>query len=154
MSVMTRTSTTNRAAGSSGFTLVELLAVMLILAILMTLVIGASKLIFSDVYVEETKAHMKVIMAAIRVYRDAKGQYPSSQATLVSDLTSVAKSRSLIGNLGENVWSPSNKDEFLDAWGKPIKYSPSGGLAGTPGLTSAGPDGDIATEEDNVRYNK
>ena len=138
---------------SSGFTLVELLAVMLILAILMTLVIGASKLIFTDVYVDETKAHMKIIMAAITQYRDAMGTYPNSQANLVGNLSSVPKSRLLIGKLGENAWNPSNKNEFLDAWGNPIHYSPSGGLAGTPGLTSAGPDGDIDTEEDNVRFN-
>ena len=127
---------------------------MFILAILVAVVIWSIGPDPHKAYARETKANMQIIMAATREYHDAQGKYPSSQATLVSDLTSVAKSRSLIGNLGENVWSPSNKDEFLDAWGKPIKYSPSGGLAGTPGLTSAGPDGDIATEEDNVRYNK
>lgn len=144
---------TNRNVRSGGFTLVELLAVMLILAILMTLVIGASKLIFSNVYIDETKGNMKVIMAAITQYREVKGKYPPSQATLVSELITVPKARTLIGNLGENVWHPENKDEFRDSWGNAIVYSRTGGLAGTPGLTSAGPDGDIDTEEDNVRFN-
>ena len=152
MSITPGTST-NRAVRSSGFTLVELLAVMLILAILMTLVVGASRLIFSDVYVNETKSSMQIIMAAITEYREVAGKYPTASGW-VSQLAATAKSRALIGNLGENVWSATNNDEFRDAWGNAIHYSPSGGLAGAPGLTSGGPDGEIDTKEDNVRYNK
>ena len=150
----TRTCTTkNHAVRSGGFTLIELLAVMLILAILMTLVVGASKLIFTDVYVDETKSNMKIIMAAITQYREAKGSYPPAGGW-VGELAGTVESRKLIGNLGKNVWSAANNSEFRDAWGNKIEYSPTGGLAGAPGLTSAGPDGDINTEEDNVRFNK
>jgi len=144
---------TNHAVRSGGFTLVELLAVMLILAILMTLVVGASRLIFADVYVKETKNNMAIIMSAIKEYRNATGNYPNQQGW-VGHLTGNPASRKLIGKLGENVWSTTNTDEFRDAWGNAIEYSPSGGLAGAPGLTSAGPDGDPDTEEDNVRHNK
>jgi type II secretory pathway pseudopilin PulG len=126
---------------------------MLILGILMTLVIGASRLLFAGVHVDETKANMKVIMSAITEYYEAKHKYPPNQASLVSELTSVVKSRALIGKLGENVWNPTDTSEFRDAWGGAIRYSPSGGLAGAPELTSAGPDGDFDTDDD-VRFNK
>ena len=157
MSFTPGTSTTNRTRRSRGFTLIELLAVMLILAILMTLVVGAAKLIFNHVYTEETKTNMKIIMTAIAEYREIKLTYPPDQATLVEELSTVVKSRAQIGKLPDTVWNADtveNKAKFLDAWGNAIRYTPSGGLAGAPELTSGGPDGDLSTEEDNVRYNK
>ena len=153
MPVTPGTSTTkNHAVRSSGFTLVELLAVMLILAILMTLVIGASKIIFTYVYVDETKNNMKIIMAAITMYRETQVD-DLTNANLVDKLKAAPECKDLIGNLGKNVWSTANPNTFRDAWGNAIRYEPSGGLAGTPGLTSPGPDGDINTTEDNVRFN-
>ena len=146
-------STARRRSRWAGFTLVELLAVMLILAILMTLAGGTLWRIFRDVRVEETKNNMQIIMAAITEYRRVKPEYPIASAW-VSQLAATAESRALIGDLGENVWSAANNDEFRDAWGNAIAYSPSGGPAGAPGLTSGGPDGEIDTKEDNVRYNK
>jgi len=153
MSAMPRTST-NRTARSRGFTLIELLAVMLILAILIALVVGVANRIFNHVNIKETQNSMKIIMSSIVEHYKVKSAYPTNQASLVSDLKSVEKCRALIKTLDDNVWNPASGYEFLDSWGKPIVYSPSGGLGGGPGLTSAGPDGDIATEEDNVRNNK
>ena len=141
------------AGRSGGFTLIELLAVMLILTILMGLVIGASKLLFSDIKREETSATMKIIMSAITEYYEATKSYPSAEGW-VSQLTSNARSRKIIAQLGNNAWDPSKHDAFLDAWGNDIEYSPTGGLAGAPGLTSGGPDGNIETREDNVRSNE
>ena len=161
MSATPETSTTkNHAVRAGGFTLIELLAVMLILAILMTLVVGASKLIFTDVYVDETKNNMNIIMAAIVAYCESGGNYPtedSGNKVWIGQLAGNAKSRALILNLPETVWNADtteNKTKFRDAWGNAIVYSSTGGLAGAPGLTSAGPDGDINTKQDNVRYNK
>ncbi len=62
----------NRAVRSGGFTLIELLAVMLILGILMTLIIGATRMIFEKVYRDETKANMKIIMVAVKKYQDVQ----------------------------------------------------------------------------------
>ena len=152
MSVMPGTST-NRAVRSRGFTLIELLAVMLILAILMTLIIGVSKLIFTHVYTNETKNNMKIIMAAITEYHKVKTEYPTKNGW-VTNLANVAESRALLIKLDENVWNRGSATKFHDSWGNEIEYYPTGGLAGAPGLTSPGPDGDINTEADNVRYNK
>jgi len=152
---MTPTTKTTRIVSPAGFTLVELLAVMLILAVLMTLVVGAAQIIFQDVYKDETKNSMNIIMSAIKEYRRSTGSLPpEGDAAWVNALRNNAKSRALITNLDEKCWKASDNDEFKDAWGNPIKYSPSGGLAGAPGLTSGGPDGEISTEEDNVRYDK
>jgi prepilin-type N-terminal cleavage/methylation domain-containing protein len=138
-----RTST-KRTLRPSGFTLVELLAVMLILTVLMTLVVGGSKLIFAYVYTEQTKSNMKIIMSAISEYQQSVGTVPAS----LSDLKSNPAAREQIEKLGEDVWDGT---DFFDAWGKEIIYSATGGLAGAPGLTSGGPDGDTSTSEDNVR---
>ncbi|MDP6546031.1 MAG: type II secretion system protein [Phycisphaerae bacterium] len=144
------TATRNRLAG---FTLVELLAVMLILAILTGLVGGAVWRLFPDVNETKTKNTMAVVTSAITEYHNATGDYPS-QADWVGQLADTEESRKQIEKLAENVWSATNNNEFRDAWGNAIAYSPTGGPAGAPGLTSAGPDGDISTEEDNVRHNK
>lgn len=139
------------AAGSKAFTLIELLAVMMILGILMALVIGVAKYITRSSDIESTRSNMSIIMAAIREYRQDADKYPTSQADLVAELKSVEMSRKQIDKLAKYVWSADNT-EFLDAWGQPIVYSPTGGRAGAPGLTSPGPDGDIDTKEDNVRF--
>jgi prepilin-type N-terminal cleavage/methylation domain-containing protein len=136
----------------AGFTLVELLAVMLILAIIAALWAGTTRPPI-DIYARETKSNMQIIMAAIKEYHKASGEYPPT-AGWVSELASAAESRKFIAKLGENVWSKTNTNEFHDAWGNAIAYSPTGGLAGAPELTSAGPDGDHGTDEDNVRHNK
>jgi len=98
----------------------------------------------------DTKTSLILIMSAIEEYRKDTGSYPSESAW-VGELKSNAKSRRLIGKLSESAWSAENIGEFRDMWGTAIKYSPGGGLAETPELTSAGPDGDMTTEEDNVR---
>jgi general secretion pathway protein G len=152
----TRTSRT-RTARTRGFTLVELLAVMLILAVLMTLVIGASKMLFNKIYVDETKNSMKIIMTALSQYYESTGDYPTQDANneaWISQLAGNDKARAQITKLEKKVWNADNNRQFRDAWENPIVYKRTGGLAGAPGLISPGPDGDISTEDDNVRDNK
>jgi len=97
----------------------------------------------------ETRASMYIIMSAIEEYRKDTGNYPS-ESGWISELKANAESRKRMGILSESAWSAKNPDEFRDMWGTAIKYFPRGGLAETPELTSAGPDGDMTTEEDNV----
>ncbi len=40
---------------------------------------------------------------------------------------------------------------LVDEWDQVLAYSPSGGAGGGPYLESAGPDGDLAAGEDNIR---
>ena len=99
---------------------------------------------------EETKASLKRIMSAIEEFRKDTGNYPS-ESGWIGELKANAKSRRLIETLSESAWSAENPDEFRDMWGAAIKYFPRGAMAETPELKSAGPDGDMTTEEDNVR---
>jgi len=154
---MTTRTCKTRTARTRGFTLVELLAVMLILAILMTLVIGASKLLFNKIYIDETKTSMKIIMTSLSEYYESTGDYPTQGASnqgWIDQLVNNDRARAQITKLDKKVWSPENNKQFRDAWENPIVYKRSGGLAGAPGLISPGPDGDISTEDDNVRDNK
>ncbi len=153
MCIMPRTSK-HRAARTRGFTLVELMAVMLILAILMTFVIGGAKLLTKDVYVKETKNTINIVMSAIKVYQEETKSLPAQGGDWVGQLVSIDKSRAQIEKLDKKIWSASNNKEILDGWGKPIQYVSSEGLAGAADLISSGPDGDPSTEEDNVRYNR
>ena len=138
----------------TGFTLVEILAVVFILAILAAILVWTLKPRSDDVYVKETKNTMNIAMTAITEYYQVRKDYPAEGGGWVNQLLTVPKSRALISKFDENVWSAADSNEIKDAWGHPIEYSRSGGLAGAPGLISGGPDGDTATEEDNVRYNR
>jgi prepilin-type N-terminal cleavage/methylation domain-containing protein len=161
MPITTRTSA-NRNARSRGFTLIELLAVMAILAILMTLVVGATTLIYNRVNINETKSTMKILMVAVREYQKAKAKDDAAggnnyadlnDGNWVGELASKPESRKLIEKLPQKVWSDDKENEFHDAWGAKIEFDPSGGLAGAPGLKSGGRDEEIGTDDD-VRYNK
>jgi len=142
--------------GSRGFTLVELLAVMLILTILLALVVGASRMIFQDVEREETLGTMRVIMSAISQYYETSDPkaypYPDDSGGSKNDwvkmLASNAEARKQIAGLGKSVWDPSKAAYFLDAWGNEIRYYRSAGLGGAPGLRSGGPDGKLLTTDD------
>jgi len=130
---------------------------MLILAVLMTLVIGVSQRLFKNVYIEETKASMKIIMTALTEYYDSTKTYPtqdSGNETWITQLRGNDRAMKQIAKLEEKVWSADNNKQFSDAWGNAIVYKRTGGLAGAPGLISPGADGDINTENDNVRDNK
>ncbi|MCP4374559.1 MAG: prepilin-type N-terminal cleavage/methylation domain-containing protein [bacterium] len=142
--LLTQRTSGNRKVRPSGFTLVELLAVMLILTVLLTLVVGGARLVTAHVYAEETKSSMKIIMSAISEYTQSTGSTPGS----LGNLEGNSGAKELISKLGKKAWDGS---KFFDAWGNEIVYSSNGGLGGGPGLTSGGPDGDTSTDEDNVR---
>ena len=98
----------------------------------------------------DTEASLMLIMSAIEEYRKDTGNYPS-ESDWISELKANAKSQKRIWILSENAWSVENPNEFRDGWGTSIEYSPNGRMGGGPVLTSAGPDGDMTTVEDNMR---
>ncbi|MBT3199013.1 MAG: hypothetical protein HN350_03765 [Phycisphaerales bacterium] len=101
--------------------------------------------------------NMHVIAAAIEEYRvvEAANGYPALTAdNWIPKLAAASESRKIINSLPNNVWSPERKTEFCDAWGNPLVLLPNGGPNGTAQLISAGPDGDITTPDDNVRFHK
>ena len=120
--------------------------------------VGFSKNPPIGVYADETKSYMKIIAVAITWYPKvpaAEGYAPLTPDNWVTQLASVPKSRKIIEYLPTNVWGEDRNTEFLDAWGNPIVFSPNSAQTGGPILTSAGPDGDITTKDDNIlRFDK
>lgn len=138
--------TTNR--NRRAFTLVELLAVMLILSILVGLVVGVTGHVTARVNYERTIVTMQIVGEAIQAYREDQGSDPSS----LSDLTRNAAAKKVLANLDSETWPGGST--IKDAYGNGLKYEKKGGLGECPVLISGGPDGNINTEDDNIRSDK
>ncbi len=157
-----------------GFTLVEMLVVIGIIAVLVTIVVGVSQIVISRASVERTKVNMQVIHQAIEAFRDANdGNYPTEETIfpatpagwtdddweaykrgnkLYDDLTLVPQARAHIASLGERaIMNIENNDCFVDGFKKYMDYRIDEGVGGTPVVISAGADGDFDTPKDNIR---
>ncbi|HTL69462.1 MAG TPA: prepilin-type N-terminal cleavage/methylation domain-containing protein [Lacunisphaera sp.] len=161
---------TRRAA----FTLLELLAVLGLIAILAGIVIGAGRRATESGRVARTRSEIAALAAALEAYRQAYGSYPqvapdssvgdtASGRRLFSALTGwrgpaldspaltqphgafVAAARFSLGSPG----APGpGANYFVDPWGNPYHYAFLGGASGwrnpSYALLSAGPDGRAA----------
>ena len=142
------------APGRRGFTLIELLVVMFILAILIAFAVGVYDYVIDESNRSQTVATQKIIMAAIKAYRNVRGVWP--EVDPVDDATVSQRSRNLWRQLNEE---PKSRDiiarlpasamrkppsggsgRFIDAWGMEIDYKPYGGFGESPVLISAGKD--------------
>lgn len=168
--------TTKRSAGGlrrGAFTLIELLAVMLILAVLLALIVSITPYVRNAAAVKKTKVSLKIVGSALDVYFDAKGKYPddrnpeepvppridSSLSTpiivqLMNILANHPKTRHIVGALPKDAWG--GKDHvLLDGWGMAVSYSWEAGIGKKPVLISAGPDGAMVGNDvgyqDNIR---
>ncbi len=126
-------------------------------SIVATLILVALQLMDPNYHapVSETKITMQIIYAAIEEYRkdQALDDYEAlTPDNWVSQLSGSQRVRSIIAPLSENIWSHEHKNELRDGWDHPIVFSPDAGSDARGVLTSAGPDGDMTTEDDNVRY--
>lgn len=133
-----------------GFTLVELLAVMLILAILVGLVVGVTGYATARTNRLHTLTIMDVVLEAIQAYYEDTNGCPASLAILVQN----PEAQKVLANLDSETWKGKGSDKINDAYGSPLKYEETGGLGGCPALISGGPDGDSNTEDDNIRSDK
>ena len=109
----------------------------------------------TNVYDEETRISMQIIMTAVEEYdRDqaSKGAAVLTADIWVPPLVVAPKSRAILARLDRKAWNFEHKYELRDAWGAAIQFIPNGGPDGKHQLISAGPDGDMTTEEDNLRY--
>ncbi len=156
-----------------GFTLVEMIVVVAIIAVLVAIVVGVSGLVVSRASVERTKVNMQVILQAIYAHHKAEENYPLEEddfsgkpdewtdsdweaykrgKKLYEDLASVPQARAHITNLGkEAIKNISGNDVFVDGFDKYMTYRIAGGAGGAPVIISAGSDGDFDTEKDNIR---
>ncbi len=122
----------------SGFTLIEVMVVVLILAILAAVV--APKILDKPdkARIVSAKTAIRAIENSMDLYRMDNFQYPSTSDGINA---LIAKPSSASDN-----WSPSFKKEPKDPWGKPFKYT-NPGTHGEIDIYSLGPDG-VPSDDD------
>lgn len=164
--------TTDKLAG--GFTLVEMLVAVFVIALLVTVMVGVSGIVVRRSGVTHTRATMKVIGRALDAYREVAGHDPFEPASvrpappgwrardwqaymrgkgLYDSLMGVPRAQGILQSLPRDAFkSPRGGNRtFADGFGKYMDYLGSKGLKGAPLLLSAGLDGDFGRQEDNIR---
>ncbi len=151
-----RTCATRRTG--RGFTLVELLVVMGILAVLVSLIVGVSTYVRSRSLEDDTRTRLTLIDSAMTEYYELTGNYPTeptggSDPTAADQLLDLPQSRDILMNLeGEAIAGSGTPGRyFVDSYGNEIIYRRTGGVGGRPVFISPGSDGDEGTPNDNVR---
>jgi general secretion pathway protein G len=140
----------SRRSVARGFTLIEVLLVLVILGMLATVAIVALSGTREGARIDTTKLMIKQIESALDTYNLHIGSYPTDdqglQALLVKPSFDDDK-------LGEKWRGPYLKEEPRDAWNHPIKYQKVEGSTDETGgkpykVWSLGPDGQDGTEDD------
>ena len=134
-----------RRSNRTGFTLVEMLAVILVIGILVAIVVSVAGKGIAGAAKARTEEAMTTIMTAVDAYFEEKGEYPqASGATadarssrLYSDLRGCESSKTRLANLTKDVL---HDGRFYDGFEQAIDYRDSGGKGGGPYLESAGRD--------------
>ncbi len=123
----------------AGFTLLEVLLVVVILSVIMSLVVVNIFGARDNANIGLAKVNLKAISTLLDTYRLNIGSYPNSLDDLVampSDLPDPSK------------WYKIAKEPISpDPWGRPIEYK---GAGNSFELRSAGPDGQMNTADDIV----
>jgi general secretion pathway protein G len=126
--------TKSKLVAEDGFTLLELLVVLGIIALLAALVAPQVIRYLSDARSETAAAQLKNIESALELYYLDNGVYPTAEAGLASLVTAPA---------GAATWRGpylKKQDGLVDPWGKPFLYK-SPGDRGAFDLYSFGRDG-------------
>ena len=121
-----------RSASRAGFTLVELLLVVAILATLATVVAVKFGGQGEQARIAATRTSINAIKTAVETYEIRMGRYPNS----IDDLTSGTDSMPAL----------LEKGAINDSWGNPFDFKKTGKYDFK--IVSAGPDGQMGTEDD------
>ncbi|MDA8421323.1 MAG: type II secretion system major pseudopilin GspG [Pseudomonadota bacterium] len=126
----------NRNRGHSGFTLIEVLVVMVILGILAAIIVPRIMDRPEQARVVAAKNDVRAIVSALELYRLDNGTYPSTEQGLAA---LVHKPDS--GNIPQNWRSGGYLDHLpVDPWGHPYQYL-NPGVHGEIDVFSYGPNG-------------
>ncbi len=159
---------------SRGFTLVEMLVAVFVIAVLISVVVGVSGIVVRRSAVDHTRESMRIIGLAMKAYKESTGRYPAEATELGDapagwadrDWQAYMRSKGLYDKLMANtpaqevlralppdsVASPQGGNKtFVDGFGKYMDYFRDKGARGFPLLLSAGLDGGFDRQEDNVR---
>ncbi len=129
-----------------GFTLVEVLVVIAILAIIGAGAVSVANNVVKKAKVNKTKAAIANIVSAVEEYYRETKTYPAS---LYSDLAGNPKTSVIIDKLDDEFKNqdPSKESPLRDSWGKTLHYL-NRGNGNFPKITSAGPDKEFNTADD------
>ena len=137
---MTRNSTRRRRR--SGFTLMEVLLVLVILVILGSLAVG----MFTST---QQKANLKAARSQIGAFETPIGSYFLDTNEYPPDLLALRNAPASMANPEKWAGPYLNKDIPLDPWGHPYMYSyPGRNRPEEYDIWSLGPDGQDGTEDD------
>lgn len=144
-----------RASGRRGLTLFELLTVMMILAILISLVIGLGRYADNAAKRHRALADLGQWQEAINRFHEVLGQYPSNCVN--ADVTNLPYMSVPIGGTGSNtVWvrfgaQMPNLPAAMDPWGNPYQYvAATNATPQSYDLFSFGPN--LGVPSDDIRF--
>jgi general secretion pathway protein G len=129
----------------NGFTMVELMAMLIIIGLLATVVVKKVASQVDKARSVTTKANLKLLASAVNQFRMDTGQYPSEDMGLL-DLIEQPM------DLPEGVWQTGGyletTDLAMDGWGNEFVFQlyPESGKQFV--IISFGPDGEEGTEDD------
>jgi general secretion pathway protein G len=126
--------------GASGFTLIEVLLVLTILAILAAIVVPKFAGIGEGAKVKATRAQISTFATALDMFEVDNGHYPRS----LNDLK--------IQPRDAQSWRQYMEEIPMDAWQHPFVYA-FPGKHKTYDLSSMGPDGKLGTDDDINNWN-
>ena len=129
---MNKQENTVTRAARAGFTLVELLLVVAILATLATVVAVKFSGQGEQARIAATRTSISAIKTAVEAYEIRMGKYPNS----IDDLTVGSDSAPAL----------LDKGKINDSWGNPFEFRKTGTYDFK--IISAGPDGQIGSDDD------
>lgn len=133
-----------------GFTLMEMLAVIFIMAVIAGIMLPALRRVREGGRVTHARNEINQLIAAIQMYAEDWGDYPhgNSSAALLEALESYSEWPEIVKD--------KNTGELLDPWGQPYRYEYPVAPLPAPGveflLYSAGPDREYGTEDDITNW--
>jgi general secretion pathway protein G len=126
-----------------GFTMVELMAMLIIIGLLAALVVTKVTSKIDQARVTTTKANLKMLHAAVNQFKMDTGRFPNEDVGLMELVEQPAD----ITN-----WEPGGYLETteipMDGWGNPFIYEAYPESGKEFAIRSAGPDGEEGTEDD------
>ncbi len=134
---------TRRARRAAGFTLIELMVVLVIIGILAALIVPNVIDKTDDARATAARVDVANIMQALKRYKLDTQTYPSTEQGLQALVT-----RPTVGQV-PNSWRPQLEKLPMDPWGRPYQYL-NPGIKGEIDVMSFGADGQSGGDGKNA----